>query len=362
LNTIAALGVHIHVSTSKRIIYWNVSCLEPEIEAISKEVFLLAHQFRNSFIFSVTPHHVFKLSFQKRFVGFHSKYDPLLRIVIPIVEKYCDINHIYGDVCPWIFYKTLKHKPIVLTIASERGNLNVDFIERCKKVIVQTETLKKRLLEFGVNKDKVEVLYPGLDLSRFNPKMNSHNLGVHPKILFATAPRSQKELTGRGVPLLLMAAKESPDVQYHLLYRKWNRGYTSFNPTEQLIANYNLKNVTLTNSIVHDMSGIYRDHHFTIIPYTNSSGGKECPNSLIESLACGRPVLISSISPFAYFIEKYQCGVVFDPTPASLIAAIEKGMKNYWDFSGRAAMIANKYFSQEKLFQRMSEIYEKLPY
>jgi glycosyltransferase involved in cell wall biosynthesis len=108
------------------------------------------------------------------------------------------------------------------------------------------------------------------------------------------------------------------------------------------------------------MPGLYRDHHFTIIPYACSNGGKECPNSLVESLACGRPVLISSISPFAYFIEENQCGIVFDPTPASLIVAIEKGMKNYRNLSSRAAVIANKYFSQEKLLQRMSEIYEKL--
>jgi glycosyltransferase involved in cell wall biosynthesis len=228
LKIAAILGVHIHVNNSKRIIYWNISCLEPEIEAISKEVFLLAHKFHNSFIFSVSPHYIFRYSLRKRFIGFHSKSDLLLRMTIPLIEKYCDISHIYGNICPWIFYKTLKRKPIILTIASERGNLNVDFIDRCKRVIVQTEILYKRILDSGINKDKIEVIYPGVDLKRFNPGINNCNIDVPIKILFASAPRSREELKGRGVPLLLMAAKESSDIQYHLLYRKWKGGYTSF--------------------------------------------------------------------------------------------------------------------------------------
>jgi glycosyltransferase involved in cell wall biosynthesis len=360
LNTVVVRGAIIYVTNSKRIIYWSISCLEPEIEAVSKEVFLLAYQFRNSFIFSVTPHHIFRLSLRKRFIGFHSKSDLFLRMIIPSIERCCDINHIYGDICPWTFYKALRRKPIVLTIASERGDLNVDFIDRCKKIIVQTEKLYKSIIDIGVSRDKIEVIYPGVDLRRFNPGINICNIGVPTKILFASAPRSREELAGRGVPLLLMAAKETPEIQYHLLYRKWKGGYTSFEPTKKLIENCALKNVMLTNSVIHDMPGIYRDHHFTVIPYIHSSGGKECPNSLVESLACGRPVLISSVSPFAYFIEENQCGVVFDPNPASLVVAIEKGMKNYSELSSRAATVANKYFSQEKLLQRMSKIYEKL--
>ncbi len=343
-----------------RIIYWNMSCLEPEIEAVSKEVFQLARHFRNSLVFGINAHYLCRSSIKKRYIGFNPIFDPILRFVIPILELLADISHIYGEICPWIFYKTLKRRPLVLTIASEKGCPRLDFLDRCRKIFVQTETLSKKLLALGLEENKVELLYPAVDLARFRPTGKASDLTGHPRVLFATAPRSQEEMEARGVNLLLMAAKTSPDIHYRLLYRKWKNGYTSLQSTENLIAGRRLENVTLTNSISHDMPSIYNKHHFTVIPYTRSDGGKECPNSLVEGLACGLPVLISSVSPFAYFVEEHACGVVFDPIPSCLITAIETGMKRYQELSNNAIKTANTYFSQDKLLARVERIYREI--
>lgn len=343
-----------------RIIYWNTSCLEPDIEAISKEIFHISNYFKGSFSFGVSKHYIFRYSLKSRYVGLNNNFDIILRFIIPIIESCFDINHVYGEPCPWVFYKTLKRKPLVLTVASEKGSLQSDFLEHCRKIIVQTATFREKLLALGIERDRVELAYPAVNLATFRPSTASASLQGKPKVLFATAPRSAEEMLGRGVHLLLQAAKLSPDVHYRLLYRKWKTGYTSLQATKDMVFNQKLTNVLLTNDVCSDMPSVYHDHHFTIIPYTASDGGKECPNSLIEGLACGLPALISSVSPLSYFVKEQQCGIVFDPTPADLVVAIETGLRRYQELSKNAVCAARTYFSEKVFLQRLEKIYQEV--
>ncbi len=343
-----------------RIIYWNNSCLQPEIEAISKEVFQLARHFTPSLIFGINPHYRLMVSRKQRYVGFHPTFDPLLRLLIPVLARQCDISHVYGDVLPWTFYKTLHRRPLVMTIAAAESTCNIDFLERCSKVLVQTETLHTKLLGLGLAQQAVEVVYPGVDLRPFHPLTAPRRVRGTPKVLFATAPRSHEELAARGVGLLLDAAQQSPEIHYRLLYRAWGHSYTSFAPTAQKIEGAGLQNVMLTNGVVPDMPALYHEHHFTIIPYTRPDGGKACPTSLLEGLACGLPVLISSVSPFAPFVAAHHCGVIFEPTPEGVIAAVEAGMRQYAALSSRAAQVARQYFSEDTLLRTMGRIYQEV--
>jgi glycosyltransferase involved in cell wall biosynthesis len=343
-----------------RIIYWSLTCLQPEIEAVSKEIFQLANNFKKSFIFGISPHYRLCCSYKNRYIGFNPRFDPLLRLIIPLLEQGCDINHVYGEPCPWIFYKTLKRKPLLLTIAAEKGMPRLDFLARCRKILVQTATFRQKLLALGVDKDRVEVAYPAVDLTSFRPYEPTMRLAGRPRVLFASAPRSEEEMKGRGVHLLLEAAKQSTNVHYRLLYRQWNSGYTSLKATQDRVNIEGLHNVMLTDDVVADMPSIYNQHHFTVIPYTTPDGGKECPNSLVEGLACGLPVLITTVSPFAYFVDENKCGVIFDPTPAGLVGAIEQGMSQYAELSGNAMRVAKEHFAEDVFLQRLERIYRQI--
>ena len=343
-----------------RVIYWNTSCLQPEIEAISKEVFQLARHFDNSLIFGISRHYGFRCSFSQRYIGFHHHFDPLLRFVIPLLERWCDVNHVYGEPTPWTFYKTLRRKPIVLTIAAEKGAPRQEFLQRCRKIIVQSEGFRRKMHSLGVDQDRVTLLYPGVDLSRFRPGGRVSIIGNHVKVLFASAPRSREEMEQRGVNLLLEAAKDSEDIQYHFLYRKWEGGYTSFDATKNILREHGLTNVILTNTAAPEMWRVFAEHHFTVIPYTKEDGGKECPNSAVEGLACGLPALVSTACPFAQFVDQHECGVTFDPEPASLIRAVEIGMRRYEELSRNAARVAETHFCQARLLERMAEIYREV--
>lgn len=326
-----------------KIGYWATCSLEPEIEAVSKEVATLAEHFRPSFVFSVNSRLTSRLSLRQRSIGFHHSFDPWIRPIIRALEACVDISHVYGDVTPWVYRKSLRKKPIIHTIASEKGVPDVDFLNRCSAVIVQTEGMHRRLLELGCSTKKVHLLYPGVDVATFKPATGIPPLS-RPRVLFATAPRSKEELEPRGVFLLIEAARLNPSMQFHLLFRPWSGGYTSLEAVQQRLGSEELTNVSIQNVAVKNMADIYRAHHFTSIPYTRGDGGKECPNSLVESLACGVPVLITDISPFSAFVVRHGCGIVHSPTPEGLVGALEKGIADYDTLRLRARTAAESSF------------------
>lgn len=339
-----------------RVLYWNTSCLEPKIEAVSKEVFQLAAHFPQSLVFGVSPHYVFRGSWRGRCVGFHPRFDPLLRVLIPFVERAGDINHVYGEPSPWIYHKTLRRNPLVLTVCSEKGALVPQFLDRCRTIVAQTEGFRDRLLNEGIGRARIALIYPGVDLERFRPSTRMPD-PQRPRLLFASAPRSEAELGPRGVYLLLEAAGALPELHFRLLFRSWATGYSSLAPIRRHLENRRIANVELSDGAVPDMATVYPDFHFTVIPYTTPDGGKECPNSLVEGLACGVPVLISSVSPFSAFVARNACGIVFDPTAEGLGAAVARGMERWPQLSKAARAAAERHFCQRGMLRRYEEIY-----
>ncbi len=345
---------------NKKIIYWTTACLEPEIEAISKEVFDLAGHFRPVLIFSINPNIGFRFSLRKRYIGFNSRFFyPLLRLLVPMLETLGNINHVYGNIAPWIYHKGLKKKPVIHTIASEKGERNFEFLTKCRIIVVQTQNLMGELIRYGIDEKKIFCVYPGIDLANFSYEKQYPPL-KNPKILFATAPREEKELKERGVYMLLEAARLDSSINYTLLFRKWAGSYTSIEKVRSLIQKYDLKNVVLRNEIVQDMAKEYKAHHFTVIPFTHKDGGKECPNSALESIATGRPVLVSDVSPFASFVRDHHCGSVYNNSPEGLVKTINSYMSLYHEKNLKLEGLAQSLFDRINTFSAYSCFYNTI--
>ncbi len=343
-----------------KIAYWSTSSLEPDYEAVSKEVFHLARHFKKSWIFSTSPHLLCRFSWSERYLGLTVKAYPLLRALVPVLERAFDVNHVYGHVSPWLFHKTLHRRPIVHTVTENGGTPLTEFLDRCSSIVVQTATTRNHLLSLGVSRARVYLWYPGVDLDVFTPRPRERRSTDPVRILFATAPRTLEEMEPRGVNLLLAtAARGAKTLQLRFLYRPWRTGYTSLGATTQAIRDLELENVDLTNSAVSDIHELYPDHDFTVIPYTTQSGGKECPTSALESLACGVPVLVSSRCRFSEFVKEHACGVVFEPTPDDLLHAVHEASSRREELSRNARKIAEEHLDLRVLLRGYERLYQE---
>jgi len=326
-----------------RVAIWTTASLEPEYEAVSKEIQVISKALNNCWIFSVSQHITFRFSWKNRILAFNPKFYVIVRIIFPMIERLFDANLVYGDVSPWIYHKALTRKPIVHTVTQTSKKPVVEFLHRCSEIVVQTAATRDQIINLGISESKVHLWYPGLDLNIYHPIKKTQSKTT--RILFATAPRSKYEMHSRGCYLLIDTAKKVTDVSFRFLYRPWRSGYTSLETTKQAIVDSGVINIELSNTAVAEMNKVYCDYDYTIVPYTEEGGGKECPNSVVEGLACGVPVLISNKCPFAQFVIDNNCGLVFEPTVSGLVEAINKSKEVADELSMSARKVAIIHFN-----------------
>lgn len=343
-----------------RIAYWSTCSLEAGHEAVSQEVQRLVRAFPGSWILATSPHYAVRFSWAGRYAGLHHDLAIALRLLAPILERAFDVSHVYGDLTPWVFHKALRARPIVHTVTQDSPDPVLAFLERCAAIVVQTGPARERMLGLGIPAQKVHLRYPGIDLRRFVPTARFGRGCFPPRVLFASAPRAAEELGARGVNLLLDAAQANPDVSFLLLFRRWRTRYTSLEPTRAAIAARRLSNVELRDGDVSDMPSIFAQSDLTVVPYTAPGGGKDCPNSAIESLACGVPVLVSRLCPLAQFVEENGCGVAFEPTPQALGEAIRSALSSWPQLSARARPAAEAHFDVDQLLRFYDGLYRSV--
>jgi glycosyltransferase involved in cell wall biosynthesis len=161
-------------------------------------------------------------------------------------------------------------------------------------------------------------------------------------------------LNARGVPLLLDVAQQLPYVRFRLCWRPWGDAFES---VRSQIEKRGLSHVELIRGKVADMSREYHQCHMTVAPFTDISLCKPMPNSLIESLACGRPVVATNMVGLSQIIREEQCGLVCPTSIEGLAEAIEQVGANVVRYGQNARRIAEKWFSERRFIESYQGVY-----
>ena len=62
------------------------------------------------------------------------------------------------------------------------------------------------------------------------------------------------------------------------------------------------------------------------------SHNEGCPNVILESFACGTPVVASRVGGIPELVKEFESGILFEPkSPYALADCIEKALKTEWD-------------------------------
>jgi glycosyltransferase involved in cell wall biosynthesis len=178
-------------------------------------------------------------------------------------------------------------------------------------VAAADERSLKRLRKWGVT--NVVLVRPGIDTARF-----SHSpLPLHGdiKLMVGSAPWTKGQFRTKGVEALLEAARQNSRLRLVFLWR----GVLA-EEMEQRARQMNLgRQVEVLNRLV-DVNRVLADVHASITLATDPAIIKSYPHSLLDSLAAGKPVLVSRSIPMADYVEQTGCGeVVENVTPADIL-------------------------------------------
>ena len=339
----------------KSIAYWIFN-YAPKWEAVSKEVDCLFYDMEKR-------HKVNLISCNQKTTKKVSIFDstkylplPYSLILFPFLRPFASqfhINHIFASGGERLLTPTLCRMNTLITITKDTVSLanvekNIPYLRRLKYIVVESERHQELMKQCGIEENNVKLIYPGVALRPFVPAIGPF------KILFATSPTSPYDLLSRGIYLMLSVAKKMPNIQFVFAWREKN-----LEKLQDAIKRLHVKNVEIKNGLM-DMNKIYQSVHATILPGLEYHSIKPSPHSGIESLAWGKPLLVSEPSSMASLVTRSHCGVVFNPGVDSLERGIRQLMMSYDEHAVNCHAVIEKNFSRTVFLQKYQQLYDQM--
>ena len=242
-------------------------------------------------------------------------------------------------------------------------------MKRVRKVVMQNERVLSELVSSGkIESEKVTAISLGVETSVFNPNINAGNIkekyGLNDKIIILFVSTF---IPRKGVEYLVKAANivvnqmSYKDVLFLLKGRVPEKEYLKV--TYKLIEDYKLEeNIKLVLEYIpnEELKRLYVASDIYVLP----SLEEPCPTSLLEPLACGKPLVGTDVGGIVTMIKNGWNGFLVEPANEKQLAEKIKYLLDHpenWDEMGRnSRKIAEEQFDWRKIAEKYLKVYEEV--
>ena len=318
-------------------------------EAIWQEAELLRTRFGGEII-SLLPSSRPSPRFPRPFYGLHC-----LR-AIRRLEREVDLHHIYhSDLYFFPFLRFLR-KPVVYSVVAGLGPKerlpSATVLRRVHRIVVQDNHDLELLAAHGLTNG--HLIRPGVDVGRFRQTPPPTGTGF--VLMAGSAPWTREQFGTKGVEALLRVARQMPDLRLVFLWR----GLLLEELHERIESQRLADRVEVLNERV-DVNEVLARVHAAVVLANQPRLIKAYPHSLLEALACGRPVVVSDRVPMARYVQEKGCGqVVLGSDDESLSRAIQRLRDTYDACQINAARMGGEDFRQEDLVTAYRKLYASI--
>lgn len=333
-----------------KILYHSTN-LPPKLsgtEAMLQEINTLRHHFDGNLI-HVNPNDQSRLYWPRLLFGFHQLGQ------IRAEESDLHLHHFYNaDPFPFPFLRWLR-RPVIYSISSGVGLKppNRAFFGSLAAVTVSDERSLKRLQGWGLGHNTY-LVRPGIETCRFS--YSALPLHSEIRLMVGSAPWTMGQFRTKGIEALLAAAQQAPHLRLVCLWR----GVLAEEMARRVRQMGLERQVEIINQKV-DVNQVLAEVHASITLVTDPAIIRSYPHTLMESLAAGKPILVSRSIPMADYVEQADCGqVVEEVTPGAVLAAVETLAQNYGRLQKAAQAVGSRDFSKEALIASFKSVYQKV--
>lgn len=324
----------------------------PAAEAYAQEIAGLRQRFGGE-VFYVNPNRFLPrhlpVQLPRPLFGFHC----LPRLLL--AGRRHRIFQLYSpDLYPYPVLSLLP-RPVVFTLTGSAAAVpdRLASFRRFAAVTVPDRGSLERLRAAGLG--NVHRVRAGIDTVRFEPRPIDVGEEVH--LLMASAPWTREQFQSKGVDALLEAAVREPRLRLTLLWR----GVLAAEARRRIRERGLDGRVELVDELV-EVDRILAGVHATINLAEHGNIVKAFPHSLMESLAAGRPVLISRAIAMADYVAARGVGaVVAEVTPESILAALGELLEGYGEARRRAVACGRRDFSLAAMTDSFATVYAGTP-
>jgi len=259
------------------------------------------------------------------------------------IIKKCDLVHAHGHVymsscLAGMIAKKCK-KPFIVTqhntFIDYRSWLNIlehinDFtigksvLKHADRILTVSKETMKYVLKLGADKSKTSVIYNGVDSNCFYSIKKGESrkkLGLPKKrrIIFSARRLVYKNGLDTLIESAALVTQDNPDILFVIAGK---------GPSRKLIEN-SIKelgieeNIKLTGFVPDELLPVYYNAaNYFILP---SSSGEGLPLVLLEAMACGLPVIATTVGGTPEIIDQLKNGILVPPrNPKAIAKALSK--------------------------------------
>ncbi|MBP8110630.1 MAG: glycosyltransferase [Caldilineaceae bacterium] len=264
-------------------------------------------------------------------------------------EAAIDLHHIFNpDLFVFPVLRFLR-KPVIYSVVSGLGGRVPRGLGGLSRVLVPSRGDVARLAERGYGGGRA--ILPGIDLAGFTPAAPPP---ISPFVILAgSAPWTAEQFRTKGVDALLAVAVSMPDLQLIFLWR----GVGEAEMRARVAALGLDERVEIIGHRV-DVNTVLARSHAAILLADRPEIVKAYPHSLLETLAVGRPVLISDCVPMSEYVQSQGCGeVVAGVDEASLAQAIGRLRAEYGARQSAAVAVGRRDFDHVRMVDEVVRVY-----
>jgi len=273
-------------------------------------------------------------------------YFSILKFMRRLYKKYAfdllDVHWAYPDGFAGVLFGKLFNKPTITTIRGTDINIFPRYyfmkkmivysLKRANRVISVCSALKEKASELGIEKEKITVMPNGVDILKFYKMKKIHargklNLSHDKKIILSVG--HLVELKGFHYIIDAVNKLVKGGGQNNILLIVIGEGEYR-NILERQI--WKLKLDSLVNLVGYKSYGELVYWYNAADVFCLASSREGWPNVIFESLACGTPVVATSVSGIPEILCSDEYGILVKKRTADEIAAgIYEGLKRKWD-------------------------------
>lgn len=248
--------------------------------------------------------------------------------------------------------------PVVISARGSDINLIPNYLIPRKKIvwaanhanslIAVSKSLKNRMIEIGINENKITVIGNGVDTKIFYPR----NSTPKKKLKLLTVGNL---VESKGHHLVIDALLKLPDFELTII----GEGHKDAFLRERVLDKKLEKRVSFVGNLSQNELADYYSSATILVLASRMEGW---PNVLLESMACGTPVVVTNVGAVPNIVNSPSAGVVISSCTAdSLVIGVNQLLTSYPSQTETIAH-ANQFSwemttnSLETLFMKVADI------
>jgi glycosyltransferase involved in cell wall biosynthesis len=229
----------------------------------------------------------------------------------------------------------------------------------CDRIIVPAKRIQKWLIDVvGVTEEKIVYIPNGCNTDRFYPGKDEkarEMLGIKNSDIVVGTVGSLNKIKGQDLLMEAFAKASNGNMRLVIVGEGPERERLA-----EVAAGANIGDKVIFTGRIVDPAPLYRAMDIFVLP----SLSENAPNSLLEAMSTGLPVIATDVGDVSYILEEGRCGIIVKPNDVSAIAhAIDFYLRNNSDAAEKGAFSrqrALELFNVKKMISAYESLYISL--